>query len=126
MWYSVHAFLYFQFKDGSQDEYFGHENIYLIEAESPEEAQTKGKKRAKQDEGDDDGSLTLNDRPATRTLGGILKVVECTDLDLDTDKPVDGTELTYSDLILPNKHEFDKFVSGRSSTLVYLGFDEDD
>jgi hypothetical protein len=125
MWFAVHAFHYFQYKDGIQDEYSGWENIYLIEAENVAEARMKGLFRAKADEGDSEGTLTVNGRPATVVLGGILKLVDCIDLDLVTDKPVNGTEVSYTDLTLPSKEEFEKFVSGKTATVVYQGFDED-
>jgi hypothetical protein len=126
MWYAVHAFLYFKYKDGLQDEYFGYENIYLIKAESVEEARTKGTARAREDEGDDNASITSNGRPAARTFAGILKIVDCEDLDLETGEPTNGTELSYSELTLPNKREFDKYVSGQSATVVIHGVDDDD
>jgi Domain of unknown function (DUF4288) len=125
MWYAVHAFLYFQYKDGSQDEYFGYENIYLVEADSVEEARTKGIARAKKDEGDSEGTLTSNGRPATLVFGGLLKFVECTDLDLQSEKPVDGTELSYSEMTMPNKQEFDNFVSGHTAKVIYHGVEDD-
>lgn len=125
MWYSVHAFLYFKYKDGVQDDYFGWENIYLIEAQSPDEAREKGIARAKEDEGDCAGSLTSNGRPASLTFAGLVKFVECADLDLETGRPVDGTELSYSSVSLPSRREFESFVSGRTATVIYHGVAEE-
>jgi hypothetical protein len=126
VYYACHAFLYFQYKDGNQTDFFGHENIYLIKAESPDEALAKGRIRAQQDEGDDDGSLRCNGRPARYTLASILKVVECIDLDLETDKPVHGTELSYSDFTVVNRSEFEKLIAGQSATVIYHGASDDD
>ena len=126
MWYACHAFFYFQYKEGEQTEFSGWENIYLIEAESFDQALVKGKTRALEDEGDSDGSLTCNDRPARLTLAAILKVVECIDLDLETDKPIHGTELSYSDVTVSNRDEFEKLIAGRSAVLTYHGVKEVD
>jgi hypothetical protein len=118
MWYCVHALLYFRYKDGKQDEFPAWENLYLIKAPSVETARLEGERRAKQDETDSDGTLSYNERPATLTFAGILRVVECEDLDMNSGLPISGTELSYNELTIPDKIEFDKLVRGESANVI--------
>ena len=67
-WYSAHAILYFKLESGAQDSVTVWENVYLIEAENVDEAWEKAEARARQEEGDDDGSLTLDDQPRDARL----------------------------------------------------------
>lgn len=56
-WYAAHAIMYMKFKDRQQEKYPLWENILLIAAESDEEALAKAVVRAKEDEGDSEGTL---------------------------------------------------------------------
>ena len=119
MWYCVHAILYFEYKDGNQGDYVVWEHLYLIKADNPQEAGDKGKIRAKQDEGDSSGGLTVNERPARLKYAGIRKIVDCQDLDMHTMLPTDGTELSYSELIVESPDEFEKLISGDPAAIIY-------
>ncbi len=120
-WFSVHALHYFEYKQGEQNDFCVFEHVYLIRADSSEEAFQRGKIRAKQDEGDSSGSLTINDRAACLRFAGIRVVVECQDLDLETGLPTDGTELTYSEFTVDTRDELAKLIAGEPALVVYDG-----
>jgi hypothetical protein len=121
MWYAVHALHYFEYKEGEQSDYLVWEHVYLIRAESFDKARERGELRAKQDETDSAGSLTVNDRLARLRFAAIRKVVECQDLDLRSGQPTDGTELSYSEFKASNSAEFAKLTTGESAAVLYLG-----
>ena len=74
-WFAAHAIFYFEAKDGPQDSFSIWENVYLVEAKDDDEAWRKADVWARQNEGDSDGSLFWNDRPATLRYAGIRKLI---------------------------------------------------
>jgi len=127
MWYCAHALHYFEYEDGKQDDYLVQENIYLIQAASPDEAMAKGELQGKTVETHLDGSgLRLNDRPARLRFVTIRKVVECQDLDEQTEILTEGgIELSYSEYIISSKDEFEKMIHGKTATVDYLGGEDE-
>lgn len=115
-WYAAHTIIYIKFKDGNQDRYPVYENIILIEAKTVEEAFEKAAEVAKNQEGDSQGSLTYDDRPATHVFAGIRKLINCED---DKDRPNDGTEITYSEFEVESEEAFSKLVNGYPVTVLY-------
>jgi hypothetical protein len=65
-WYAAHIVMAVKFKRGEQNRFPVWENIVLISAESEEEAFAKAEERGRCEEGDDGGTFTWGDRPATR------------------------------------------------------------
>src|SRR5262245_56427996 len=122
MWYCVHALHYFECQSGSQDSYLVWEHMYLIKANSPDDAKSKGELRAQRDEPHTDTRTMLNDRPAQLRFACIRKVVECQDLHILSSMPVDGTELSYSEYSV-SPGEFSNLIEARSAAVVYLGED---
>jgi hypothetical protein len=108
-WYAAHAMMYVRFKDGVQNKYPFWENIFLIQADSDEEAFEKAEQRAKEDEGDSCGSFTWEERPASWSFAGIRKVVDCAEA---TDQPTDGTELTFLEMEVDSEAAFSKLLNG--------------
>jgi hypothetical protein len=122
MWYCVHALFYFEYRDGNQDDYLVWENMYLIQATSPDEAKAKGEFQAmKTEKESEDDSLKLNERPARFKFAAIRKVVECQDLDEQTGRPTDGTEISYSEFMVSNKEDFSKLICASTATVDYIG-----
>ncbi|MDM8530551.1 DUF4288 domain-containing protein [Anaerolineales bacterium HSG25] len=115
-WYTAHAIMYVKFKDGNQDKYPFWENIILIEATSSDEAFEKAEQRAKEDEGDSRGSFTHEGRPAIRLFAGLRRLVSCVDAE---ERPNHGTELTYSEMEVTSKADFEKLVNGESVMVLY-------
>jgi hypothetical protein len=120
-WYSVHALHYFEYIDGEQNDHLVWEHVYLIRADSFDQARQRGELRARQDETDSAGSLTLNERPARLRFAAIRKAVECQDLDIQSGLPTDGTELSYSEFNVSSQAEFAKLTAGESASVSYLG-----
>ena len=115
-WYAASIIIYTKFKDGIQDKFPFYENVILIEAPSPEEAFEKAVIRGKEDEGDSEGTYYYDDRPATFVFAGIRKIIECQNAN---DKPVDGTEITYSSMIISEEEAFSRLLKGEGVSVFY-------
>jgi hypothetical protein len=122
-WYAAHAIVYFELIDGPQDEYQVYENVFLIKAEMPEEALAKANELARREEGDDDGSLRVGDRPARRVFGCIRKLVSVSHERLDG-QIGDGDEVTYNEFVLADRKALDKLLGAEDVNLLYLGKDD--
>jgi hypothetical protein len=119
-WYAVSTILVFRFKEGQQDVWPVWENVYLVSAESPVAAEAKAAAFAKLAEGDDDGSLTVEGRLATRQFCGIRKVITVKSPTVPGDEPVDGAEVTFSELELRSETEIQELVDGKAVTVKYI------
>ena len=119
MWYAAHIIMYVRFKDGQQGEYPVWENIRLIEAPSDDGALAVAECLGRDDEGDDDGSFRWDGRPATWVFGGVRKLVAVCHPDDPDDRPTNGAEISYSQMILPDAAALDKLVNGDPVTVLY-------
>jgi len=115
-WYAAHAIMYVKVKDGRQDKYPFWENIILIEAETDDQAFQKAEARARDDEGDSQGTLTYQGRPANLVFAGIRRLVSCTD---PLDQPTDGTEITYLEMEIESEDCFTKLLNGEPVQVRY-------
>lgn len=115
-WYAAHAIMYVKFKDGVQDKYPFWENIILIEAGTDEEAFAKAEARAREDEGDSQGSFTHEGRAAEWVFAGIRRLVNCTD---PFEPPTDGTEITYLEMEVESEDCFEKILKGEAVKVLY-------
>jgi hypothetical protein len=115
-WYAAHAILYVMFKDNNQDKYPFWENVYLIEAKSDEAAFDKAVRRAKEEEGDSNGTFTWQGRPATWRFAGIRKLTLCADVN---GKPEDGAEVTYLEMEVDSEENFQKLIQGETVAVTY-------
>jgi hypothetical protein len=118
MWYAAHVIMYFKVKEGVQDQFLVWENIWLVEAKSSEEAWEKAVQLGRAEEGDDEGSLRWNDRPATCVFAGVRKVVECQSLSPEYELG-DRTEITYSQLVVDSEEALAKLVNGDPVSVLY-------
>jgi hypothetical protein len=121
-WYAAHSVIYFQLTDGPQDGFQVYENVFLIRADTPDQAWTKARKFARRDEGDDNGSLKVGDRPARRVFGSIRKVVSVSHERSD-DQLGDGDEVTYSEFVLADRAALDRLIGAKDVELLYMGQD---
>ncbi len=113
-WYVAYCLMLFRFRDGNQDTFPLWENLILIRADSHEQAGHKARDRAKRDELDEP-STTWDDRPVTTEFVGVRKTVECQD---GSDRPGDGTEVTYNELSVATREQFDALLAGDEVTVV--------
>lgn len=116
-WFAAHVVLYVKLKKPPQKRYPAWENIILVRASSEEEAWKKAEKRGREDAGDDGGTFTWGGKPATWVFAGIRKLTECAGLD----RPKDGTEISYTEMILDSEDAVRQLVDGEP---VCIQFDE--
>jgi len=119
-WYGVSAVIAFRFKDGPQDVWPVWENVYLVSADSPEEAEAKAVALARVTQGDDDGSLMCNGRAATREFRGVRKVMTVQNVRAPEDDPVDGAEITFSTVELGSEDLLQDLVDGKPVPVKYV------
>jgi hypothetical protein len=117
-WYAASAIMLVKFKDGNQDSYPVWENVHLIQAASPEEAEEKATKRAKNDEGDHSGTFTWNERPARWDFAGLRKLVTVSNNDF-ADKELDGAEVTFSEFEVKTEGDLASLVNGEDVCVMY-------
>ena len=108
-WYAAHIILFFRLKKGTQKCFPIWENIVLIRAESEQEAFAKAEELGRQDAGDDEGSLRIDDKPAELVFAGIRKLVLCRDHDR---RPTDGIEVSYTEMATRSEEAIHKLVAG--------------
>jgi hypothetical protein len=115
-WYAAHVVLYFEFREGPQDEFPVMENVYLIHAATEEEAFARAEKRGRSVCVEDDESLTVNGRPARLVFGGVRKLISC---DTDAETLEDGVEATYSFLVVSSRQQLDALSKGEPVPVLY-------
>jgi hypothetical protein len=115
-WYAAHIVMSVKFRDGNQDSYPLWENIVLLEAPSDEEAKSKAVQQGRESEGDSNGSFRWNDRPATWVFAGVRKIIACED---PSDRPGDGIEITYSEMVVDSQEALEKLVKGEPVVVRY-------
>ncbi len=118
-WYAAHAIMYFKLKSGVQDRYTVWDNVFLIEAEDSDSAWAKAAEWAKREEGDSDGSLTVDDQPATLVFAGIRKLITVSHWQ-EEGKLNHGDEITYSQLQVSDEESVRKLANGEEVTVEYL------
>ncbi|WNG62252.1 DUF4288 domain-containing protein [Archangium gephyra] len=122
-WFAASVVMYFQLEDEPQDEFYIWENVYLIDAPDGAEARRKAEYFGKLEEGDDDGTLTLDGRPAKQIYGGIRKLLTCapslTSGTQDNETIEDGTEATFSAFTVSSRKELEAFIRGESVQVTY-------
>jgi hypothetical protein len=118
-WFAAHAIMYFKVKSGMQDRFTIWENVYLIEAENSDEAWEKAEAWAKQAEGDSDGSLRVDDQPATQIFAGIRKVITVSHWAEDV-RLAQGDEITYSEFEVADEDSIRQLVEGKEVTVEYV------
>ena len=118
-WFAAHAIMYFKLKSGVQDRFTIWENVYLIEAENSDEAGHKAEARAKQEEGDSDGSLTVDDQPATLVFAGIRKIITVSHWEEDGQLR-HGDEITYSEFQASDEKSIRELIDGEEVSVDYI------
>src|ERR1700726_422501 len=116
-WYAASVIMWVKFKDGNQDCYPVWENIYLVQADSHDEARTAATAFGKAGAGDSGGSFIWDDRPAEWIFGGVRKTTTCTDPD---ERPSHGTEITYSEFEVATREELERLISSDAVDVRYV------
>jgi len=118
-WYAAHAIMYFKLKQGVQDRIPVWENVYLIEADSEKVAEDLATARAKECEGDSQGTLLLAGKPATLAFAGIRKIVAVSH-ESDAGQLQSGDEVTYSEFEVDSEAQVRQLISGDSVHIEYI------
>jgi hypothetical protein len=98
------------------------EDFFLIEANNREDAQQEAE-RIGQEQADIDDELTLYGKPARRIFLGIKKVRSIYNpppFDIDSDRPVNGTELTHSYFEVATFDEAERLAKGTPVKVLYI------
>lgn len=98
-----------------------YENVILVEAANAEEAGATAKTLALEEEALED-QLTIDGKHASRSFLGIRKLIEVsnrTPLNPAEDRPMSGTEITYS-LFEVDADALDLLATGKSVDLTYV------
>lgn len=111
----AHAVFYSRIKEGTQESYPVWENIYMIRANSLEEARTVVNNRAITVAGDSEGSYTVNGKKAEEVFVGIRKLFECYDT---FESPIQ--EITYNDLVFTSVEAIWAFLEGKEVDAVFI------
>jgi hypothetical protein len=119
MWYAAHLIVAMRLKEAETGSRLVWENVILVQADTPEEAMNKVQPYGKLSEGDDDGTLTLDGRPAVAEYLGVRKLIECRHYEHYLCDPTDGTEVTYSTFRV-KKDDLSRLVDGDSVDVEYL------
>jgi hypothetical protein len=102
--------MFVELKDKGQKRFPVWENVVLIQASSEDEAFEKAERYGRAEEGDDGGSFHWGKSPARWVFAGVRKLTEC---QTATDRPEDGTELTYTELELDSREDVKRLASGK-------------
>jgi hypothetical protein len=113
-WYAAHLVLYVRLKEATQRRLPVWENIVLIKARSEEEAFAKAEKRGREAAGDEDGTFRWGGKPAVWVYAGLRKLTLCDD---PTERPDDGTEISYTELEVESEQAVRKLVEGLPVTV---------
>jgi hypothetical protein len=123
-WYAASIIIAFRTEQKGGSPILVHENVILIEAPNDDEAMAKAK-RAGENQVQPGASETLRvaNRPAHLEFIGVRKLITVSNpwpLSQDKDRPVDGTEVTYSSFELPDEDALTRLSNGGDVTLRYI------
>ncbi len=120
-WYAASIIIVTKLRTGVQTEFPVSEDVYLVEAETDDEALQKATAIGASSVVDDP-SLTLGGRPAQHHFAGVRKLITVMNPfpdEPDQGRPYHGTEVTYSQYTLENEGDIDKLVRGEPVSVIY-------
>lgn len=120
-WFAAHIVIGMKRRDGIGP-ISVYENVVLVEALSPSEARQISINMGKA-EAEIDDTLTIGGQPAVRIFAGTRKIVNVSNpdsVDLDQDRPVSGTEITYSEFEVSDDAALQRFAHGETVEVRYL------
>jgi hypothetical protein len=120
-WYAASIIIVTKLRAGMQTEFPVSEDVYLVEADTADEALQKAEAIGTSSVADDP-SLTLGGQPARDYFAGIRKVITVMNPfpdEPDRERPYHGTEVTYSRYRLGHEGDIDKLVRGEPVSVIY-------
>ena len=124
-WFAAHAVMYFKLKGGAQGGVTVWENVYLVEAGDVDGAREEAEARARAEEGDDDGTLSFDDQPATLVFAGIRKMSEVAHVGEDG-RLRGGDEITFSEFEVSDEQSVRALVTGEEVVVRYSKLEIDE
>ncbi len=99
-----------------------YENVFLVEANSVEEAIALAEEEGKEEAAVDDDNFRINDHPAERLFAGIRKLIEITNAVGSTaeDPPRSGAEISCSKFEVSDEETLQRFGRGECITVLYI------
>lgn len=127
MWYAAHVIMAFRYREGKQGAIPVWENVFLVQASSPSEAQEVATAIGREEAGHDDPSTTWDGIPVRLTFAGVRKVVECSPPpDPAAGELGTGTEVTYTEFLVDSETALEQLVAGEAVTVTLQDeFDDD-
>jgi hypothetical protein len=122
-WYAAHIIISTRPIKPRKGKILVYENVILLQATDGEEATDKAREYADASIIKDDKLTTMDGEPAVESFVGIRKIIEVRNpwpLSPDNDRPVDGTEITYSKFKLKDERALSKLVNGEEVLIDYL------
>ena len=120
-WFAAHALVAMRRVD-SIGPIHVYENIFLVEAQDAGRAKVLAEEMASAEVEADDG-LVIDGVAVFRSLAGIRKVISVSNpapLDLDEDRPVSGTEITYSEFEVDSEDALRRLAAGEAVYVRYV------
>ena len=121
-WYAAHSIISIRPTRRSKGKVLVYENVILVEAKTDDEAREKAQKHA-QAAIVEDQTLTIDGDPAISRFEGIRKLISVSNpwpLSQDGERPVDGTEITYSKFLLKDEGALINLTEGKEVLIEYL------
>lgn len=122
-WFTASVLIAIKPKDYVSGSIQVYENMYLIEASTAHDASRKAEALGHQEASIADDDLTIDAKLATRVFVGIRKLISVSNpepLDLDQDRPVDGTEVTYAVYQVADEAALARLAEGEQVEVLYL------
>ena len=120
-WYAAHIIIGVKRRDG-KGSISAMENVVLLEAESFDEAERLALERGEEYAYEDD-TLTLNGKPAVFIFVGVRKILTVSNpapLHQNEDRPISGTEITFSEFEVPDDEALRRLGEGKTLDVLYL------
>jgi hypothetical protein len=121
-WYAAHIVVSIRPIKPRKGEILVWENVVLIEARSNDDAEDKARKYGKASIVEDK-TRKIDGEPAETSFLGVRKIISVSNpwpLTQKGDRPVDGTEITYSRFTVKDKRALAKLVNGDGTVVRYI------
>jgi hypothetical protein len=121
-WFAVSALVSIRKATERSGPWLVYENVILIEAGNADEANLVASRITREEVAVDDG-FTIDGDSAVKEFAGIRKTITVSNPyphNLDQDRPVTGTEITYSLFRVEGQAELEKLAKGDELTVRYV------
>lgn len=121
-WFAASALIAIRKTTNENGPWLVYENVILVEAENSDEASAVAAGISRAEIAVDDG-FTIDNISTVKTFAGIRKLVNISNphpLDQDQDRPVTGTEITYSLYKIGNAADLKKLANGEEVSVQYV------